>query len=279
MLSLNCTVGSTLEAARAHLRDLSPTASTQLVETVIGLVDDLFAGRHPGYQKADLKYHNLEHTLLATHCFIDLAAGRLRHGAGPAFSHREFSLGCAAILLHDGGYLKSRDDLTGTGAKYTSSHVDRSCKMTQVFLPPAGVNADELEGVMNAIRCTGLTSKIELINFKNDVERLTGCMVATSDYLGQMADPRYPEKLPGLFAEFEESNDFNQVPAEKRMFRSAKELMAKTGGFWTHFALPKLEKDFEGVYRLLEMPDGGNPYIDAVGINLARIEAMSKLAD
>jgi hypothetical protein len=248
-----------------------------LVEGVSALVDDLFAGRHPDYQKADLQYHNLEHTLYATQCFIDLAAGRADHGIKPAFGHREFSLGCAAILMHDSGYLKNRDDVKGTGAKYTNSHVDRSCVMAARFLPTMGVTSDELDGVLNAIRCTGLTSQIGLLKFRSTIARLTGCMVATADYLGQMADPDYPEKLPGLFAEFEESNDFNRVPMDKRMFRSARDLMSKTGGFWTHFALPKLEGDYEGVYRLLSRPDGSNPYIDAVEVNLERIAEMAQV--
>jgi hypothetical protein len=188
---------------------------------------------------------------------------------------REFSLGYAAILLHDSGYLKTRDDLSGTGAKYTSSHVLRSCALAASSLPGLGCTADEINGVQNAIRCTGITSKISQIEFRTEVERLTGCMVATADYLGQMADPDYPEKLPALFEEFEESNNFSRVPFETRPFRSAKELMAKTTGFWKGFALPKLEVDFEGVYRVLVQPDGRNPYIDAVETNLVRIAALA----
>ncbi len=279
MLTSNCTVASLITEARAHLQTVSPGASFALIESVALLVDTLFAGRHPDYQKADLKYHNLEHTLLATQCFIDLAEGRYRHGVQPAFNEREFSLGCAAILMHDSGYLKTWDDRQGTGAKYTTSHVERSCVMASRFLPGLGVDPDELNGVMNAIRCTGISSQISALTFQTDIERLTGCMVPTADYLGQMADPAYPEKLPALYAEFEESNDFNQVPQEKRMFRSAKELMAKTGGFWTHFALPKLEVEYEGVYRLLSQADGTNPYVESVSSNLKRIAEMAERLD
>lgn len=275
MLTSHCTVSSTVAAAKAHLREISAEASPALIEGVSALVDGLFAGLHPAYQKADMKYHNLEHTLLATQCFIDLAEGRVAHGATPVFSARQFSLGYAAILLHDSGYLKTRDDRTGTGAKYTSSHVARSCALAASSLPALGCTMDEIDGVLSAIRCTGVTSKIELISFHNTVERVTGCMVATADYLGQMADPAYPEKLPSLFEEFEESNNFSRVPFESRMFRSPADLMAKTNGFWNNFALPKLEKDYAGVYRMLTLPEGNNPYIEAVEANLARIEELA----
>ncbi|HEY8931728.1 MAG TPA: hypothetical protein VIM44_00275 [Rariglobus sp.] len=271
MLTPYCTVTTTIAAARAHLDSVDASASSRLVDEVARWVERLFQGRHPDYQKADLRYHDLQHTVLATQCFIDLAAGRIVHGAKPVFGHRDFSLGCVAILMHDTGYIKRRDDVIGTGAKYTNSHVERSCGLAASFLPVLGVTEAELATVLSAIRCTGISARIDQIAFRDDIARLTGCMVATADYLGQMADPAYPEKLPALFAEFEEANEFEHVPPEKRMFKSAKELMAKTGGFWTHFALPKLEKDYEGVYRLLAGPDGDNPYVAAVEANLARI--------
>jgi len=278
MLSPFLTAQMTADRARKHLRLIAPDASSLMIDEVTTLVETLFSGRHADYQKADLKYHNLEHTLLATQCFIDLANGRMQHGHSPAFGSREFTLGYVAIMLHDIGYLRTRDDVGGTGAKYTTTHVVRSCAMAEVFLPEIGCSPAEIEGVMNAIRCTGLTSKIDQIVFRTDVERLTGCMVATADYLGQMADPHYPDKLAGLFAEFEESCDFNAVPPDQRPFKSVKDLMAKTSGFWKNFALPKLEREYEGVYRSLAMPDGSNPYVEAVDRNLAIISERAEVA-
>lgn len=275
MLSHDCTVLSTARDARIHLLAIDPEASSALIGGVSALVEKLFSGHHPDYQKVDLKYHNLDHTVLATQCFVELAEGRWRHGETPAFNARQFSLGYAAILLHDSGYLKTRDDVSGTGAKYTSSHVLRSCALAAAALPDLGCTPHEIEGVQNAIRCTGINSQIGQIAFRSDTERITGCMVATADYLGQMADPDYPAKLPALFEEFEEANNFSRVPFENRPFRSAKELMAKTTAFWNGFALPKLDSDYQGVYRVLTQPDGINPYLDAVETNLVRIAALA----
>ena len=271
MLSPFCTAQVTADWARNHLLTICPEAPLQMIDEVTTLVETLFGGSHPGYQKADLEYHDLEHTQFATQCFIDLARGRVQHRHTPVFSPRDFTLGYAAIMLHDIGYLKTTGDVGGTGAKYTTNHVVRSCAMTDVFLSQLGCNASEIEGIKNAIRCTGITSKIDQISFNSDVERLTGCMVATADYLGQMADPRYPDKLPGLFAELKESSDFNGVPADQRIFRTLKDLKSKTGGFWSAFVLPKLKGEYEGVYQSLSLPDGINPYMQAVDRNLAII--------
>ncbi len=278
MLTPSCTAQMTADRARNHLRIIAPDAPFLIIDEVTTLVETLFAGRHPGYQKADLKYHNLEHTQFATQCFIDLAKGRVQHGHTPVFSPREFTLGYAAIMLHDIGYLKTADDVEGTGAKYTTTHVVRSCAMADVFLQQLGCEASEIEGIKNAILCTGVTSKIDQILFNSDVARLTGCMVATADYLGQMADPGYPDKLPSLFAEFEEASDFNGVPTDQRVFRSVKDLKSKTSGFWSSFVLPKLKGEYESVYQSLSLPDGTNPYLHAVDRNLAIIDEQVSAA-
>jgi hypothetical protein len=275
MLNRDCTVRSISLAAQTHLHDVYAAAPAQLIDDVSRFVAGLFAGEHPDFQAADLRYHNLAHTLLATQCFIDVAAGRARHQAQSAFDARTFSLGYAAIMLHDTGYVKEREDFTGTGAKHTSSHVARSGQLARKLLPDLGCTSDEIEGIVNAIACTGLSSRIADIPFASAQQRVTGCMVATADYLGQMSDPDYPEKLPALFAEMEEANDFNGVPAEQRPFRSAHELRLKTAGFWTAFVLPLLENDYEGVYRQLALPNGTNPYLEAVERNLAVIATQA----
>jgi hypothetical protein len=274
MLSHNSTTDSLLNAANTHIASTHGESVSEFVKTVTRLVEGLFAGEHPNYRKIDLRYHNFEHTVLATQCYIDLAAGRVLHRADPFFTHRQFSLGFAAILLHDCGYLKTRTDLAGSGAKYTNTHVERSCAMASAFLPELGCTSAEVTAITQAIQCTGVNSRIDLIQFPNEAERVLGCMVATADYLGQMADPNYPAKLSCLFAEFEESNDFNGVPFKERLFRTERDLIEKTPQFWTHFTLPKLEADYQAVYRYLAANDGQNPYVLAVEQNLAAIAAQ-----
>lgn len=244
-----------------------------LVRKVIELTDSLFAGRLWHYQAIDVRYHDLQHSAQASCCLLGLAEG-CRRADSKSLSTRDIEIALAAVLLHDSGFIKADGDDRGTGAKYTHSHVLRSCALAASLLPPLGFHRDEVEDVVGMIRCTGLSGKVERSSFSSDSRLLLACMVATADFLGQMAAPEYPEKLPFLFAEFEEADDFSLVPRETRMFRSVEQLLGATGGFWRGFVLPRLESEFRGVYHYLEAPGGAfrrNPYVEAVERNIAII--------
>jgi hypothetical protein len=240
------------------------------VQSVVEIVNGLFTGRLWHYQPIDVRYHDLAHTAQASRCFLALVEGYLRTEAPPALP-REFVVGLAAILFHDTGFLKALGDNQGTGAKYTHSHVLRSSALAASLLPTLGFGPVEVEDAVGMIRCTGLTGKPDKSHFSSDLARTTACMVATADYLGQMAAPDYLEKLPFLFAEFEEADNYNHVPRAKRLFKSAEELLAGTPGFWRGFVRPRLEKDFAGVHRYLALPPPArkNPYLDAVERNVS----------
>lgn len=246
----------------------------RLTDALIDLASELFAGRVWNYQPIDLAYHDLAHTAQASRCYLDLVDGYLRI-EGLATAPREFELGLAAILFHDSGFLKARGDDAGTGAKYTHSHVLRSCALAASALPLLGLSRDEIDNVVGMIRCTGLNGRPDKSTFGSDLARLAACMVATADYVGQMAAPDYPAKLPLLWAEFDEADDFSRVPRGRRMFASAAQLVAGTGAFWRDFVRPRLETEFAGVYRYLALPYPArrNPYIDAIERNVARITA------
>ena len=51
----------------------------------------------------------------------------------------------------------------------------------------------------NLIACTGLRVVIDNIKFQSKTEKLLGCMLGTADYLGQMSDRTYLEKLLFLY--------------------------------------------------------------------------------
>lgn len=249
---------------------------SRLSDELISLVDDLFAGRAGNYQPIDLRYHDLAHTAQASCCYLAHVDGYLRD-EGLRGVPRECVLGLAAILFHDTGFLKTRGDNTGTGAKYTHSHVLRSSALAASCLPAFGFTQGEIDDVVAMIRCTGLHGCPEKTAFGNELSRLVACMVATSDYVGQMAAPDYVKKLPHLFAEFEEADDFSHVPRARRMFSSARHLVAGTGRFWSEFVRPRLENEFCGVYRHLALPHPArrNPYLEAIERNVARCVATS----
>jgi len=83
-----------------------------------------------------------------------------------------------AILLHDTGYLKKRDDTDGTGAKYTVTHVHRSGEFAAQLLGERGFNATDIYAVQNMIRCTGVDATLSVIPFQSEIERVVGHALA-----------------------------------------------------------------------------------------------------
>jgi hypothetical protein len=248
----------------------------ELSERVCYDVEAMFSGNYGDFAASDTPYHNFEHTVHVMVCFSEIMEGRHMAKVEPLLSFRQFELGLTAVLLHDTGYLKSRSDVKGTGAKYTQTHVQRSCELATKYLPEMGVTARELEFVLEAIFCTSVTTFSQKVQhrFDDPVEGLMGCAVASADCLGQMSAPHYMESLPLLFEEFQESDDFEGVPEEKRMFKTLEDLVRGTPNFWRKVILPRLENELLGVYRFLARPypNGENYYVNAINETIARIE-------
>ena len=244
------------------------------VAKVFGWAVDAFGGRYRDYQPIDARYHDLEHTLQGTLCYAQILRGRQRAGATPAVPQRMFELGLLAILLHDTGYLKVRGDNEGTGAKYTLIHVSRSANFAQQILAEKGFTTEDAGIVMRMIRCTGVNVKIEAIPFQGEVERTVSFCIGTADLLGQMAATDYVDKLPILFAEFAESARYSGT---KGMFESAEQMLKMTPMFWEKYVQPKLEKDFQGVFRFLNepYPDGPSAYLTHIAANIERTRKLS----
>jgi len=267
--------------ARETFARLFPDAAATLMDRAFQGVELLFNGRHPDYQAIDLLYHDFEHTLQATVCMILLLEGAQLSGELPKITPRQFELAIAAALLHDSGYLKARSDESGTGAKYTLTHVLRSCSFAASYLPTLGVNEKEIGSVLSAINSTGANNEIARLQFDNPTDCFIGCALATSDLLGQMAADDYPDKLEVLYSEFRESDDFVAMPRNRRRFQSPQDLVLKTPYFWDKVIRPKLDSEFMSAYRFLARPypAGPNAYLNGVEHNIAivrqRTEAQS----
>jgi hypothetical protein len=251
---------------------LFPDSDPQFVSRAFGWAVDAFRGRFPGYLPVDTRYHDLEHTLQGTLCLSQLLRGRAEAEATPPLGKRAFELAILAILLHDTGYLKTRTDRSGTGAKYTKTHVSRSCTFADHLLRHKGVSDREILAVQSMIRCTGMGTNPSSIYFDSEEHRIAGYALGTADLLGQMAADDYVEKLPILFEEFKESSRFNG--AESELFTSAEDLMRRTPAFWARYVQPKIESDFAGLFRYLAKPkpNGINPYIERILVNMTKLE-------
>ena len=253
---------------------LFPEADKGFLARAFAWAEQCFNGKYPGYLAIDARYHDLEHTLQGTLCLARLLRGRHFAGVRPTLTPKFFELGLLAILMHDTGYLKRSDDREGTGAKYTLTHVRRSGDFAKALLERQGYHPADVTSVQNMIRCTGVNVDLSAIPFGTELEKTLGFSLGTADLLGQMAANDYVDKLPVLFLEFAEAAKFNGPDSPKSItFQTANDLMRNTPAFWEKYVWPKLNNDFEGLYRFVSdpFPDGPNFYLDAIAANLARL--------
>ena len=136
---------------------------------------------------------------------------------------------------------------------------------------------EDILAVQNMIRCTGVNVKLDSIQFQDELERITGFALGTSDLLGQMAAPDYVDKLPVLYSEFAEAARHNEGKMKAGgFFASADDLMQKTPMFWDKYVQQKISREFAGLFRFLNIPwpDGPNLYIDRIEANIARLRRL-----
>jgi len=198
------------------------TCEFKQFEQVFSDILKLFNGNYPGYRPCNTLYHDLSHTM---DCL--LVTAKLIHGAwlnGVTFEKNDVSLGLISALMHDTGYIQAVDDNTGTGAKYTVCHIERSIKFMKQYFHDHGFPAEYVTICSNFLKCTGLEVKIAGINFKSREHEILGKILGTADLIGQMANDNYLEKLPFLYNEFKEAG----VPGYNNEF----DLLKKTPAFW-----------------------------------------------
>jgi len=253
-----------------------PEGDCSFVPRAFGWAIECFTGNYSDYQASDTRYHDLEHTLQGTLCMARLLRGRHLAGAQPVLTPRLFQLGLLAILFHDTGYRKKRNDTQGTGAKYTAVHLGRSTDFAAQLLAAKGFGPADIRAVRNMIQCTGVDANLDAIAFQSELERTVGCALATADFLGQMAADDYIDKLPILYEEFAEAA--RHAPEQVQSFAefaSAEGLVRNTPAFWENIVQAKLANDLGGLYRFLNdpYPSGPNEYLERVQANIERLKS------
>jgi hypothetical protein len=251
---------------------LFPKADSRYIKKAFDWAEAAFSGRYADYQAIDAKYHDFEHTLQGALCYVTLLDGYQRAVAQPPLTARMFELATIAILLHDTGYLKKKDDPQGTGAKYTLTHVNRSADFAGRLLAENAFDPSEIRSVQNMIRCTGVNADLKSIPFQSELERKLGFALGTADLLGQMAAGDYIDKLDILFQEFDEANHFSHRIAGPGVFKTVGELRRNTPAFWEKYVIPKINGDFIGLYHFLEGPHGENLYLTRIKANIERLK-------
>jgi hypothetical protein len=261
------------ELARERRDHLFGPPDEEYIDDFMDAIDELFAGRHSDYQAVDTRYHDIAHTLQATLCLVELLHNRHFSAATPRIGPDDFRRALIAALFHDVGYLKRRDDVEGTGAKYTHVHEMRSCEFIRDYLPHWDWPPGEVRAVANMISATGPRADVTRIDFQSETERALGQAVCTADYIGQMSDPGYPDKLEVLFAEFEESYRYQGLPQSEWPIPSYQAMLGGTPDFWSGFVQRKLNVECAGIYSYLRHPrTQQNPYLESIEGNIAVIE-------
>jgi hypothetical protein len=197
---------------------------------------ELFSGKFPGYHACDTDYHDIRHTT-----DVLLATARVADGVflerGPFAPELAQGLFIAAVC-HDTGYIRKIEELGGTGARFTSVHVQRSADFIRVFGSRWGLDAASSGSAARMIFATGLKGEYSEQDWAAVREREAGAMLASADLVGQMADRAYLEKLLFLYYEFKEAG----FPGYETEF----DILRKTMGFY-ELTIKRLDESLGGI--------------------------------
>ncbi len=258
-------------------REAFGATKSHLCSALVNFSFELYHGKNPQFQPCDTAFHDFDHTMQATSAVADLLAAHRQNSVLAPLQQRDWELAIAATILHDSGYLKRRNDLAGSGAKYSAIHVGRSCFHAWDLLPPFGFTPDELRQIQNAICATAISVSMDELPFRDSREWLIGALVATGDMLGQMAAEDYPERLAGLYLEFREATVFSRLQnAGFALHKNLLDLLQGTEKFFNGYVTRMLEQEWKGLYRILDDQQGENRYIERIRTNIARVNLMAR---
>jgi hypothetical protein len=264
-----------LAAVEALYRPTWPGMSLEPLSRAFTHFERLFAGEVPGWHGVDTVYHDRQHTLDITLALARLLVGYERQQReGDRMGGARATIGVVTGLFHDVGYLRRTDERDSrNGAEFTRTHVSRGARFLEEYLPQLGF-ADWVPVATEIIHFTGYEVPFACIEEKVSDRRyiMVGHLLGTADMIAQMADRCYLEKCRDrLYAEFvlggvalPFSEGYPQVK-----YASGLDLLRQTPEFVNDVRAKRLDRDFHGAYRYLEILFGGtNPYMEAIDRNL-----------
>jgi hypothetical protein len=236
-----------------------------------------YRGRYPGFLRCDTLYHDLRHALetgLTMARLVDAHAKSLPAGSADNIDGRHALLGVLLALFHDVGLLRRDTEAQSWGAVFTPIHEERGVEFMRRHLE--GTSLASLSGKAELIMPTKLSFKIP--DTWSAQDRMLAGMVASADLLSQMADCCYLEKCwHFLFLEF---TAFGRAGTPDSAYPDRETLMIKTYEFYSELVLPRLEREFCGIYRLMDAYySGSDPYQKSIQRNLGYLEAILTLQD
>ena len=264
-----------LAAIEALCRPTWPELDLEPLRRAVAHFERLFAGEVPGFHGVDTVYHDRQHTLDITLALARLLVGYERQAdAAARLGGARAVVGLITGLFHDVGYLRRADDRgSRNGAEFTRTHVARGARFLSEYLPVLGFGA-WVPVATQIIHFTGYELPFARIEaqVKDPRDITVGHLLGTADMIAQMADRCYLEKCRDrLYAEFVLGGvalPFTQGYPEVK-YASGLDLLRQTPEFVSDVREKRLDREFHGAYRYLEILYGGrNPYLEAIERNL-----------
>lgn len=261
------------QAIKANLdRSYGGGYDAALLEQATADLVRAYRGEYPGLQPCDTLYHDLRHALET-----GLTAARLLDGlakdpdgaAGAPISGSRALLTVLLALYHDIGLLRREDEAHLWGPVLIPIHEERGVEFMQGYLATTGLAPEA--GLARLIMPTKLTFYMPQDWTRE--ERVLGSAIATADLLSQCADRCYLEKCRDFL--FDEFAAFGLAGKPESPYPDRETLLAKTPAFVSGFVRERLDKEFGGIYRMLELHTGeGNPWMEAIDRSLEHLESV-----
>jgi hypothetical protein len=264
-----------LAAIAALFRPTWPEVEFEPLERAFAHFERLFAGEVSGFHGVDTVYHDRQHTLDITLALARLLVGYERQQEAPQrLGATRATVGVLTGLFHDVGYLRRTDDHgSRNGAEFTRTHVSRGARFLEEYLPELGLAA-WVPVTTEIIHFTGYEVPFARIEQRVSDPRdiMVGHLLGTADMIAQIADRCYLEKCRDrLYAEFVLGGvalPFSDGNPQVK-YASGLDLLRQTPDFIADVRAKRLDHEFRGAYRYLEILYGGrNPYMEAIDRNV-----------
>ncbi len=243
---INATIEYCVERLRAGHRQLYGSEPTPWLDILTEATTVILKA----IATSDAAYHDVEHTLLVTLTGAVLLQGKQQREGGVTVEDWGHSL--LALLCHDIGYV--RGVCEGDRPSYQLYTTGIGAQM--ISLPPTATDASLTPYHVDRSLCVvaerwSQYPEIDLARVQAGVDRTRfpipkgapydnttdyPALIRAADLLGQLADPRYLQKLPALFAEFAENGTNQQLG-----YSHAGDLRAGFPGFFWRVVYPYIE--------------------------------------
>ena len=249
-----------------------------LLTTAIEDLVKAYRGDYPGLLRCDTLYHDLRHALevgLTTARLLDGYAKSLASGhSNEPIDADHALLAVLLALYHDIGLLRRDSEAHLWGPMLTPIHEERGVEFMQRYLSQTSLAKYAEKSIL--IMPTKLIFKIP--DTWSIFDKRLASFLASADLLSQMADRCYLEKCRDfLFLEF---SAFGLAGKAESPYPDRETLLAKTPAFYTGFIKQRLDVEFQGVHRLIELHTGGKNYWEeSINRNLAFLEEILSSKD